>query len=73
MDKPTGIPGDFNNDGIVDWADMLQFIHSGTFGKMLGDEGYDPMYDLNGDDRIDIEDFDILQKMMARPGDAAPE
>lgn len=61
---------DFNGDGQVDWADMLEFVNSGTFGTMEGDERYDAKYDLNEDGKIDVLDFDMLQKLIPRPGSA---
>ena len=49
---------DFNKDGVVDFADFLQFAVQ--FGLSRGDAGYDAQFDLNGDGIIGFGDFLIF-------------
>ncbi len=49
---------DFNKDGVVDFADFLQFAVQ--FGLSRGDAGYDVQFDLNGDGIIGFGDFLIF-------------
>jgi len=48
--------GDVNHDHVVDIGDVSAV--AGSFGKHLGDVGYNPDADLNGNNQIDI--FDIV-------------
>lgn len=50
-----GYIGDVNADGAVDVVDLLMLVD--TFGKMVGDDGYDPNCDLNGDGAVDVVDL----------------
>ncbi len=50
---------DTNNDNIINVVDFN--ILKGTFGKTLGDPGYDERADFNGDNRINISDFNQLK------------
>jgi hypothetical protein len=50
--------GDINRDGHVDSTDRQ--ILSQSWGKAVGDPGYDPACDLNGDGHVDIVDLLIL-------------
>jgi hypothetical protein len=61
------IDGDCDGDNEVAIGDYS--ILSGTFGKSLGDAGYDPAGDLNGDDTVDIGDFSILSLNFGLLGD----
>ena len=53
--EPPPLPGDFNEDGIVNVADFLLFVH--VFGVRVGQEGYDEKYDMDGDGEVGIPDF----------------
>lgn len=46
---------DINNDGIVDELDYEKLFDN--LGKRLGDEGYNVLFDLDGNDVIDYEDL----------------
>ncbi len=51
--------GDVNND---DGVDLLDFsILRTTYGRCIGDAGYDGRADLNGDGCVDILDFSMLR------------
>jgi hypothetical protein len=47
--------GDLNGDGAVDVTDLLIFVE--TFGKALGDAGFNPEADFNCDGSIDVVDL----------------
>ena len=47
----SGLTGDFDNDGDVDFSDFLLF--AGAFGK----PNADPLFDLTGDGKVDFSDF----------------
>jgi hypothetical protein len=51
--------GDCNNDNVVNAADFT--ILRGTFGRGVGDPGYDDRADFNGDDVINAGDFSLLK------------
>ncbi len=50
-----GVLGDLNGDGHVDVIDLLIFVD--TFGKMLGDPGFNAEADFNCDGSIDVIDL----------------
>lgn len=50
--------GDANGDCLVDIVDFSVMVYS--FGKRLGDAGFDSRADLNGDNVVDIVDFSVL-------------
>ncbi len=50
--------GDVNQDGSVDVVDLLTLVD--TFGKVLGDVGFDPTCDFNADNSVDVVDLLIL-------------
>jgi len=52
------IPGDANNDGVVDSTDLG--ILGGSWGSATGDPKYDPCADFNSDGVIDSTDLGIL-------------
>ena len=60
--RSTGGPvypiGDINRDCVVDQADVS--ILQAAYDTECGEPGYDGRADLNGDCRIDIQDFGIL-------------
>jgi hypothetical protein len=47
--------GDVNDDGRVDLTDLV--LVARHYGTVLGDPGYNYLYDLNGDGRIDLIDL----------------
>ncbi len=49
---------DFDEDGVVGFADFLQF--AGRFGAARGDQTYDERFDLDGDGAIGFPDFLIF-------------
>lgn len=63
----TLINGDCNDDNEVGPSDFT--ILSATFGKMLGDVGYDDRADLNGDEEVGPGDFTILSLNFGEIGD----
>ncbi|MDB5319232.1 MAG: hypothetical protein JWN40_863, partial [Phycisphaerales bacterium] len=59
---PTRVPGDVNNDGKVDAADLSITL------KNIGHTGGRSLGDLNGDGQIDIQDFQILEQNFGHTG-----
>jgi hypothetical protein len=59
---PTRVPGDVNNDGKVDAADLSVVLKNQghTGGRSLGD--------LTGDGQIDIQDYQLLEQDFGRTG-----
>jgi trimeric autotransporter adhesin len=49
------LTGDLNADGVVDCADLA--IVKASFGKRLGDPGFDPRADVNGDGIVNVRDL----------------
>jgi hypothetical protein len=56
--------GDVNNDNSVNVADFV--LLRATFGKALGDPGYDARADFNGDNAITTADFTVLKSNFGR-------
>ncbi len=54
-EPPQAVLGDLNGDGHVDVIDLLIFVD--TFGKMLGDPGFNGEADFNCDGSIDVIDL----------------
>jgi minor extracellular serine protease Vpr len=52
--------GDFNNDGLIDQADLDLLLSMNQ--KTYTDTDWDPKYDLNNDLMIDISDFVIFSR-----------
>ena len=52
------IPGDFNDDDRIDFADFLLFV--AAFGSTEGDAAYDPFMDLDEDGSVAFGDFIIF-------------
>jgi hypothetical protein len=52
--------GDFNGDGAVDATDISMFNQQ--YGKKLGDIGYNDIYDLYDDNKIDAKDLRLIGK-----------
>lgn len=61
--------GDANNDNCVNVTDFN--IIKNTFGKSVGDPGYDARADFNGDTTINVTDFSLLRNDFGQCG-AAP-
>lgn len=51
--------GDANNDGMVNVSDFV--IVKASFGKSVGQLGYDARADFTGDDTVNASDFNILK------------
>ena len=51
--------GDVNNDNCVSVQDFS--LLRNTFGKSLGDPGYDARADFNGDNTVSVTDFSLLR------------
>ncbi|MEO7666914.1 MAG: dockerin type I domain-containing protein, partial [Dehalococcoidia bacterium] len=51
-------PVDFNDDRIVDSADMTRLGSAYNIGA--GSPGYNPRFDLNGDRRVDVADLVVV-------------
>ncbi len=58
--------GDANNDNCTSALDFN--ILKGTFGKTVGDPGYDPRADFNGDNAVGINDFNLLKGTFGQCG-----
>jgi hypothetical protein len=54
----TGTPGDVTGDGTVDCDDLAAV--RAAFGKSVGQAGYDPRTDFNGDGFVNIQDLQFL-------------
>lgn len=54
----SGPVPDFDEDGVVGFADFVQF--AGRFGSSRGDETFDDRFDLDGDGAIGFPDFLIF-------------
>ena len=61
---------DFDNDGVVGFADFLQF--AGRFGSERGDETYEAKYDLNSDGSIGFPDFLIFAASFGKAAPSSP-
>jgi len=59
-------PGDVNGDGYVNAADLA--IVQASFGKHLGQAGYNPAADINGDGVVDIRDLAFVAHFDPPPG-----
>ncbi len=58
--------GDANNDNIVNITDFS--VLKGTFGKSVGDPGYDDRADFTGDQTINVSDFNLLKLHFGQGG-----
>ncbi|MDE2998647.1 MAG: heparinase II/III family protein [Gemmatimonadota bacterium] len=54
-DARSGVPGDFNGDGLVAFDDFVAFARN--FGTTRADDAFDDRYDLNLDGRVSFRDF----------------
>jgi hypothetical protein len=55
MDFSSSLPGDLNDDGMVNVLDVVVLVNI-----VLGQAGEDPAGDLNGDGLINVLDVVIL-------------
>ena len=53
--KRPSVPGDFDDNGMVNIADFLLF--TGVFGTSSGDANYNALMDMDGNGKIGISDF----------------
>ncbi|MGH9396528.1 MAG: dockerin type I domain-containing protein [Terriglobia bacterium] len=58
----TPMPGDRNGDGLVDCNDVA--IVKASFGKKIGQAGFDPRADVNADGIINIFDLATVAKAL---------
>jgi hypothetical protein len=58
--------GDANNDNLVNIADAN--ILRGSYGKAVGDPGYDDRADFNGDGVVNILDFNVMRNNFGHAG-----
>lgn len=56
------VPGDLNNDGKVDCADIA--IIGAAFGKRTGQPGFDPRADVVADGVIDVRDLAFVSQRL---------
>ena len=63
----TGIPGDTNDDGIVDSTDYT------TFTEQFGSSGLELSADFNNDEKVNLDDFAILRGNYGYGIGGAPE
>jgi hypothetical protein len=58
--------GDTNNDNIVNLFDFN--VLKISFGKGVGDPGYDDRADFTGDQRVNVSDFTPLKANFGQAG-----
>jgi hypothetical protein len=63
----TLLPGDINNDNTVNILDLG--LLADTFGKSLGQTGFNPNADLNCDGKVNIADLGLLADSFGKSGD----
>jgi len=56
------LQGDLNGDGVVNCADLA--IIKASFGKKVGQAGFDPRADVNGDGVVNIIDLSTEARLM---------
>jgi hypothetical protein len=54
------LPGDCNNDGIVNFRDIFDLLISHAFNAFKGGSRYNPYMDMNASGRIDMRDILII-------------
>jgi hypothetical protein len=70
VDMGTLVAGDCNNDNLVTVADYA--ILRNTYGKALGDTGYDARADFNEDSIVSIMDFNLFRNKIGLGGAPRP-
>ena len=65
---PT-FPGDFDGNGIVDYADFYKFAN--RFGRKAGQTGFDQLFDFDGDGQISWQDFWVFADFFESVADGA--
>ncbi|MDE3258186.1 MAG: Ig-like domain-containing protein [Gemmatimonadota bacterium] len=63
-------PGDFDNNGIVEFADFLSFV--AVFNASSGDANYNALMDMDGNDVIDFRDFLLFAKVFGTTCEPPP-
>ena len=58
----VAIPGDRNGDGLVNCADLE--IVKASFGKSLGQPGFDPRADVNEDGAVNVLDLAMVARQL---------
>lgn len=56
------LPGDLNGDGVVNCADLT--LVKASFGKKLGQPGFDPRADVNGDGVVNVLDLSAVARQI---------
>jgi Dockerin type I domain len=56
------VPGDVNGDGVVNCADLD--IVKASFGKKIGQLGFDPRADVNGDGVVNVLDLSAVARQI---------
>ena len=59
----SGVPGDANDDGVIDCADLT--VIKASLGKAYGQAGFNPRADTNGDNLIDIRDLTFVAQQLS--------
>jgi hypothetical protein len=60
----VAMPGDINNDGIVDYLDINPICR--LFGKTYTDPNWNPNLDINNDNIIDYQDINIPCRLFGK-------
>ena len=58
--------GDANDDNVITAQDFN--IVRNTFGKSVGDPGYDDRADFNGDQTVNVLDFNLMRQNFGQQG-----
>src|SRR5207253_6895657 len=58
--------GDCDNDNVINVSDFS--ILKNTFGKTIGDPGYDDRADFTGDNTVNVTDFNLMKVNFGQSG-----
>jgi hypothetical protein len=58
--------GDVNGDNVIGIADFT--VLRGSFGRSVGDPGYDGRADYSGNEAIDLPDFNAVRANFGMSG-----
>lgn len=58
------MPGDFDNDGKVDYRDL--YVMALAYGSTATSPNWNPAADINGDGKVDYRDLNIFLKFFGR-------